>query len=156
MIRTGITLLAVAILAAHPAVAHAQVKKSDSVVKIEVDAGKIENEKQTVTLTFAIETGYHIYANKIGQENIALPTEVTISGKTKLQAVKVSYPPGKLEESSVVGDHYIYRRMAVIEADVQRAKGDTGPLKATIKLQACSEGKDASCLMPATVEVNIP
>ena len=58
MIRTGIKLLAVAILAALPA--HAQVKKSDSVVKVEVDAGKIENEKQTVTLTLAIEKGYHI------------------------------------------------------------------------------------------------
>lgn len=156
MIRTGITLLAVAILAALPADAHAQVKKSDSVVKVEVDAGKIENEKQTVTLTLAIEKGYHLYANQIGQENIAIPTEVTISGKTTPQTVKISYPPGKLEVNSFVGDHYIYERRAVIEADVQRAKGDTGPLKATIKLQACSEGKNGTCLPPATVEVNIP
>ena len=154
MIRTGITLLAVAILAALPA--HAQVKKSDSVVKVEVDAGKIENEKQTVTLTLAIEKGYHIYANHIGQENIAIPTEVTISGKTKPQTVKITYHPGKLEVNSSVGDHYIYERKAVIEADVQRAKGDKGPLKATIKLQACSEGQNGTCLLPATVEVNIP
>ena len=70
--------------------------------------------------------------------------------------MKVTYPPGKLEESSFVGDHYIYQRMAVIEADVQRAKGDKGPLKATIKLQACSEGQNGTCLLPATVEVNIP
>src|SRR5436309_2865308 len=112
MIRTGITLLAVAILAALPADAHAQAKKSDSVVKVEVDAGKIENEKQTVTLTLAIEKGYHLYANQIGQENIAIATEVTISGQTKPKTVKITYPPGKLEVNSFVGDHYIYERKA--------------------------------------------
>jgi thiol:disulfide interchange protein len=156
MIRTGTKLLAVAILAWLPAQAHAEVTKSDSVVKIEVDPGKIENDKQTVTLTLSIQKGYHIYANHIGQENIALPTEVTISGKTKPQAVKISYPPGKLEQNEFVGDHYIYERKAVIAADVRRAKGDTGPLKAAIRVQACSEGQDGKCLLPATVEVNIP
>ena len=45
MIRTGIKLLAVAILAALPANAHAQVKKSDSVVKVAVDAGKVSDAK---------------------------------------------------------------------------------------------------------------
>jgi len=155
-VRTGIKLLAVAVLAGLPAHVHAQAKKSDSVVKVEVDPGKIENDKQTVTLTLSIEKGYHIYANHIGQENIALPTEVTISGKTTPQAVKISYPPGKLEQNEFVGDHYIYQRKAVIEADVRRAKGDTGPLKAAIKVQACSEGQNGTCLLPATVEVNIP
>ena len=156
MIRTGIKLLAVAILAVLPAQAHAQAKKSDSVVKVEVNAGKIENDKQTVTLTLSIEKGYHIYANHIGQENIAIPTEVTITGKTKPQTVKIDYPPGKLEVNEFVGDHYLYEGKAVIEVNVQRAKGDTGPLKATIKLQACSEGQNGTCLLPATVEVNIP
>src|SRR4051794_18816136 len=103
MIRTGIRLLAFAILAALPAVSHAQVKKSDSVLKVEVDAGKIENDKQTVTLTLSIEKGYHVYANQIGQENLAIPTEVTISGKTKPQTVKIAYPPGKLEVNPLVG-----------------------------------------------------
>ena len=156
MIRTGIKLLAVAILAVLPAHAHAQVKKSDSVVKVEVDAGAIENDKQTVKLTLIIEKEWHLYANQIGQENLAIATEVTISGKTEPQSVKISYPPGKLEKNHVVGDHYIYEGKAVIRADVQRVKGDTGPLKATIKLQACSSGKSGTCLLPATVEVSIP
>ncbi|MCX7827583.1 MAG: protein-disulfide reductase DsbD N-terminal domain-containing protein, partial [Verrucomicrobiae bacterium] len=134
----------------------AQAKKSDSVVKVEIDPGKIQNDKQTVTLTLSIEKGFHIYANHIGQENIALPTEVTISGKTTPQAVKISYPPGKLQVDEFLGDHYIYEHKAVIEAVVQRAKGDTGPLKAAIRVQACSEGKEGRCLLPATVEVNIP
>jgi len=154
--RTGMQLLFVAILAGLPVLAHAQATKSDSVVKVEVDPGKIENDKQTITLTLSIHKGYHIYANHIGQENIALPTEVTISGKTTPQAVKISYPPGKLEQNEFVGDHYIYERKAVIAADVRRAKGDTGPLKAAIRVQACSEGQDGKCLLPATVEVNIP
>jgi thiol:disulfide interchange protein len=156
IVRTGTKLLAVAALVGLPVHAHAQVTKSDSVVKIEVDPGKIENDKQTVTLTLSIQKGFHIYANHIGQENIALPTEVTISGKTTPQAVKISYPPGKLEQNEFVGDHYIYERKAVIAADVRRAKGDTGPLKAAIRVQACSEGQDGKCLLPATVEVNIP
>src|SRR5947209_5411489 len=146
IVRTGTKLLAYAILAVLPAIAHAQIKKSDSVVKVAVDPGKIENERQTVTLTLAIEKGWHIYANQIGQENLAIPTEVSISGKTKPEAVKVTYPPGKLEENAFVGDHYIYEGKVFIEADVQRAKGDTGPLKATIKLQACSAGPAGSCL----------
>jgi thiol:disulfide interchange protein len=157
MIRTGITtLLAVAILAALPADTHAQVKKSDSVVKVEVAAGKIENDKQTVTLTLIIEKEWHLYAHEIGQENLAIAAEVTISGQTKPQTVKISYPPGKLKEDNAVGDHYIYEGKAVIQANVQRVKGDTGPLKATIKLQACSSGESATCLPASTVEVNIP
>lgn len=157
MVRTGIKLLAVAMLAGLPAHAHAQgIIKSDSVVKVEVDPGKIENDKQTLTLTLSIEKGFHIYANHIGQTNIALPTEVTISGKTTPQSVKISYPPGKLQVDEFQGDHYIYERKAVIVANVQRAKGDTGPLKAAIRVQACSEGKEGRCLLPTTIEVNIP
>ena len=119
-------------------------------------ASKIENEKQVVTLTLIIEKEWHIYANPIGQENLATATEVTINGKTNPQTVKISYPRGKLEKNHVVGDHYIYEGKVVIKADVQRVKGDTGPLKATIKLQACSSGESGTCLSPATVEVNIP
>lgn len=153
MVRTGIKLLAVAILAGLPA--HAQGNKSDSVVKVEVNPGKIENDIQTVTLTLSIEKGFHIYANHIGQENMALPTEVTISGKTTPRTVKISYPPGKLQVDEFLGDHYIYERKAVIEANVHRAKGDTGPLKVAIRVQACSEGKEGRCLLPATIEVNL-
>ena len=156
MVRIGIALWAFAVLAALPVDAREQSKKSDSVVKVQVDAGKIENEKQTVTLTLVIEKEWHIYANRIGQENLATATEVTISGKTKPQSVKVNYPRGKLEKNHVVGDHYIYEVKVAIKADVQRVKGDTGPLKATIKLQACSSGESGTCLPPATVEVDIP
>jgi hypothetical protein len=36
---------------------------------------------------------------------------------------------------------------------VQRAKGDTGPLEVTVKLQACT---DKTCLLPAIVKREVP
>ena len=85
-------------------------------------------------------------------------TEVTITGKTKPASVKVDYPAGKVVMDSTIGNYKIYEGKLVIKAVVQRAKGDTEPLKASIKLQACSIDKDNKggvCLFPATVEVDV-
>jgi hypothetical protein len=159
MFRTGIALFAVVVFAALPAAARTQVKKSDAVVKITATAGKIENDKQTVEITITIEKPWHIYANPVGLEDIAsAATELTITGKVKPTSVKVDYPPGKVEMDSTVGNYKIYEDKVVIKAEVQRAKGDTEPLKASIKLQACSidkEKKGGKCLFPATIEVDV-
>ena len=41
----------------------------------------------------------------------------------------------------------------VIKAMVERAKGDTGPLEVSVKLQACNE---STCLLPATIKLSVP
>lgn len=153
MVRTGIALFAAGLLAVLPAAAHAQVKKSDSVVKITATAGKIENDKQTVTITIEMkDKAYHLYANPVGQEDLAgAATVVAISGEKQPASEKVIYPAGKLIVDTVVGNYRIYEDKVEIKAVVVRAKGDTGPLTAKIKLQACSD--KGGCLLPATVEV---
>jgi hypothetical protein len=159
MFRTGIALVAVVVFAALPVNARPAPMKSDSVVTITATGGKIENDKQTVEITIAIKEPWHLYANPVGQEDLAsAATEVTITGKAKPTSVKVNYPEGKVVVDSTVGNYKIYEDKVVIKAEVQRAKGDTEPLKASIKLQACSitkDGKGGTCLLPATVEVDV-
>ena len=126
-------------------------------MKITANANKPDaNGKQTVTLTITIEQPWHLYANPVGQEDLAsAATVVDITGKMKPQSVKVDYPKGTLEKDIVVGNYMIYEKEVVIKADVIRAKGDTGPLKASVKIQACSSGKTGTCLFPATVDVEV-
>lgn len=154
MVRTGIALVAVAVFAALPAAAHAPVKKSNDMVMVTATAGKIENDSQKVTFTLDIEKGWHLYANPVGLDDLAdNKTVVEISGATKLKSVKVMYPPGTVVKDDVVGNYMVYQGKVTITAEVVRAKGDTEPLSAKIKVQACSEGKDGVCLQPGTVEV---
>src|SRR5438552_4010740 len=76
----------------------AQGKKSDSKIKVTAKATTPDADgKQTITLTVAIDKGWHLYANPVGNEMFAEnKTVVTVTGKVKLQAVKVAYPQGTL------------------------------------------------------------
>jgi uncharacterized protein len=158
MIRPGLALFAVAFIAGLPVDVCAQGKKSSDVVKVTATADKPDaSGKQTVTVTITIENPWHIYANPVGQEDLAsAATVVDITGKTKPQSVKVNYPKGKVEKDTVVGDYMIYEGKIEIKTEVVRAKGDTGPLKASVKVQACTTGKSGTCLLPATVDVEVP
>jgi DsbC/DsbD-like thiol-disulfide interchange protein len=158
MVRTGVALFAIAILAGLPLDVGAQGKKSNDVVKVTAAADKPDaNGKQTVTLTITIEKPWHIYANPVGQEDLAsAATVVDITGKTKPKSVKVNYPTGKVEKDTVVGNYMIYEGKIEVKADVTRATGDTGPLKASVKVQACTTGAKGPCLLPATIDVEIP
>jgi DsbC/DsbD-like thiol-disulfide interchange protein len=137
-----------------PTTAHAQ-KKSDSVVKATASADKPDPDgKQVVTITLTMDKGWHIYANPVGLSDLEeAQTLVTISGKEKPAGVKVEYPEGTLVKDKVVGDYKVYEDKTTIKATVTRAKGDTGPLEASIRLQACSK---TGCLLPSTIKVNVP
>jgi thiol:disulfide interchange protein len=154
MIRTGIALLAVAVLAALPAAARAQAKKSGDVVKVSATADKPDDKGvQKITITITIDKPYHLYANPVGQEDLAsAQTVVTVTGKNKPDEVKIDYPKGKVETDKVVGDYNIYEEKVTITANVRRAKGDTEPLKVKVKLQACTK---QTCLVGDTVEVEV-
>src|SRR5579871_5377405 len=82
-------------------------KKSDSVVKVTATADKPDADgKQTVSILLTHEAGWHSYANPVGQEDLAsAQTTVTITGKAKLDDVKVDYPTGKLIKDKIVGDY---------------------------------------------------
>jgi len=131
------------------------VKKSDSVVKAKAQAEKVDKDgKQSVKVTLTVDNGWHIYANPVGnpdQESAA--TTVTITGKTNPKDVKVEYPKGKLVKDMLVGNYIVYEGEVVIKAVVERAKGDTGPLEVSVKLQSCNE---STCLLPATIKLSVP
>jgi hypothetical protein len=134
----------------------AQAKKSDGVVKVEVASDKPVDGKQVVTITLHIEKPYHIYANPVGSDDDTFKeaaTQVLITGKTKPDDVKIEFPAGKVVKDKDLGDYKVWEDKVVIQATVLRAKGDTGPLQLTLKLQACT---DKTCLPPATIKREIP
>ena len=139
-------------LAALAGAAQAQLKKSDTVVKAEAKADKpADDGTQVVTVTLTIDKGWHLYANPVGNADLAdSQTTVSVSSKNKVQDVKVEYPEGKLVKDKVVGDYKTYEGKVTIKATVSRAKGDTEPLDMAVKVQACSESQ---CLLPATVNL---
>ncbi|OAI51522.1 hypothetical protein AYO44_17085, partial [Planctomycetaceae bacterium SCGC AG-212-F19] len=130
-------------------------KKSDAVVKVTVAAEKpAADGTQVVNIMFAHDAGWHTYANPVGLDDLAAAqTMVTITGKNKLDDVKVDYPPGKLVKDKIVGDYKVWEDKVTIKATVRRAKGDAGPLEVAVKFQACT---DKQCLLPATVKQTVP
>jgi DsbC/DsbD-like thiol-disulfide interchange protein len=149
-----VALLACLAVAVTAASVCGQAKKSDSVVKITPEAGKIDGDgNQTVTLRLDIDKPWHLYANPAGNPDVE-DNQVTVSvdAKEKLQDVKIDYPEGRPYK---VGDSAfkIYEGKVAIKARVRRARGDTGPLQVSVKLQACNA---SSCLPPATVKLSVP
>ena len=144
--------IAAVVLALGALAGAAQLKKSDTVVKAEAKADPVGADgKQLVTITLTIDKGWHLYANPVGNADLAdSQTAVSVSSKNKLQDVKVEYPEGKLVKDKVVGDYKTYEGKVTIKAIVSRAKGDTEPLDVAVKVQACSESQ---CLLPATVNL---
>src|SRR5947209_5802450 len=83
----------------------AQAKKSDEVVKATARADKPDAQgKQTVTLNLTIEGNYHIYANPVGNEDLASSqTTVKVNAAVKPASVKVDYPEGKVIRDKTLG-----------------------------------------------------
>jgi uncharacterized protein len=132
----------------------AQVKKSDAFVKVTAKGGKADSDgKQAVTITIQIEKGWHIYANPVGDDSLKpVQTVVTVTGKEKLQDVKVDYPAGKLvKEKDLDLEYRIYEGSVEIKAHVRRAKGDSGPLEVSARVHASG----GCCVLPATVKVPV-
>ncbi|HEX5270638.1 MAG TPA: protein-disulfide reductase DsbD N-terminal domain-containing protein [Gemmataceae bacterium] len=132
--------------------ARAQLKKSDSVVKVEAEAGKLADDgTQNVTVTVTIDKGWHLYANPVGNDDLAEnQVVVTLSSKNKLKDVKVEYPAGKNHTEKGIGDYKIYEGKLTIKAKVTRNKGDSEPIDVAVKVQACDAN---TCLLPATVKL---
>jgi DsbC/DsbD-like thiol-disulfide interchange protein len=131
--------------------------KSDSEVKIAYKASKIEGGKQTITITMTVNAGWYIYANPVGDEQLAAAaTTITVKGKEKPQEVKVGYPKGKAKEDTVgkeVIKYSIYEEKVEIPINVHRAQGDTDPLEVSVRFMACN--KKGVCLQPATVKLKV-
>lgn len=130
-------------------------KKSDSEVKLSAKATKPDDSgKQVVTVTMDINKGWHAYANPVGNPDLrSSQTVVTVTGKEKLEAVKIAYPEGKVVNDKLVGNYRTYEGKVDIQATVQRARGDTGPLEVSVKFMVCHD--KGVCLLPATVKLMV-
>ena len=110
--------------------------------------------KQTIVVTLDINSGWHAYANPVGNEDFENnATVIKVSGKDKV-AIKVDYPKGKAKEDKVVGNYNIYVGKVDIPVTVQRASGDTGPLEVSVRFMTCSF--KGFCLPAETVKVTVP
>lgn len=143
----------VAVVAVLGVCSAAVAQKSDSKVKVNVTADKpAADGNQVVKISLEIEPGWHLYANPPGNNLLnTSATKVTFAGKDKIDGVTVDYPPGTTVKDKDIGDYLIYQGKVEIKATVKRSPGD-GPLTLSVKVQACSEGADAKCLAPATVQ----
>lgn len=129
--------------------------KTSEVVKVVAKADKPGADgSQTITLTLTIDKDYHIYANPVGNETLmSNQTLVRLTGKAKIEKVKLDYPAGIQVIDKVTDDKYkVYKDKAVIKATITRAKGDTGSLEFSIRVQACSK---KGCLLPETIKVPV-
>ena len=127
-------------------------KKSDGVVKAKA---KLENVggKSIVVISLDIQKGWHLYANPVGNEDLASSqTTVTIPAKAA-KLVKVDYPLGKVVNDKVLGTYGVYEGSVEIRATVERAAGASGPLELTVKVQACDE---KNCLPPGSIKISVP
>jgi DsbC/DsbD-like thiol-disulfide interchange protein len=149
-----LALVLPALLLCDPTKALAQIRKSDSVVKVEAKADKPDADgKQTITITLDIEKGWHVYANPVENEDLAnAQTVARVASKGKLDNVKIEYPAGKLQVDN--GDKFkIFEGKVAIKAQVKRAPNDTSPLEISVTVQACN---DKTCLQPVTIKKELP
>src|SRR5262249_48981130 len=149
-LRHAVPALAALALALAPGRADAQAKKSDSVVKVSAKADKPDAEgRQAVTVSLDIDRPWHVYANPVANDMLK-SVQTTVKFLSKVDEVKIDYPAGKVVKDTTTGDYKTYEGKVTIKATVRRAKGDTGPLSLSVKIQACD---DKSCLLPATVKL---
>lgn len=125
-------------------------KKSDSVVTIKAKVDKAGDGKSVVVFSLDIKSGWHLYANPVGHEDLE-------SGKVVVKSVAgnadITYPPGKTIDDKILGKYSVYKDKVEIRAAVDRVIDAANPAEFTIRLQSCDE---KNCLQPSTVKVTVP
>jgi hypothetical protein len=132
------------------------IKRSDSVVKLTATAAKPDKDgKVIVTVTLEVDKGWHIYANPVGNDQIAgNETVTTLYRDDKDIKATAEYPKGELDKDSPIGDYYIYRGKQTIKLTLPTDTTASG-LELRVKLNACKDGKNGLCLPPATAKLKV-
>jgi DsbC/DsbD-like thiol-disulfide interchange protein len=154
--RTARTVLVAAVavgwlcLSMGPARVAAQADKADH-VKVTATADKPDADgKQVIAVTLELDPGWHVYANPAGYdlfEPEATKLKASIDGKPV--ELKIDYPRGKLIESTDI-NFRVYEKKVTIKGTLQRAKGDTRPVKVKVGFQPCND--KGQCLSHVDVE----
>jgi DsbC/DsbD-like thiol-disulfide interchange protein len=154
-LRTLIAMIAavsfLAVLLASPN-ARAGGKASDSKVKIKAASQKGSDGATLVKLNLSIEKGWYIYANPVGNDDLASnATVVTVKG-VKDSDLKVLFPKPKTKVDKTIGNYNYYDGDVTIEATVRNA---SGPLEFHVQVNSCNFERGV-CLAPGTVKVTVP
>ena len=129
-------------------------RESADVVKASLKLGDATAKgERPFTLTLTIAPDWHIYANPVGNDDLAPnATEVTAtSGKEKL-ALTATYPKGKESGDPKIGKFAIYEGTVAITGTIPTGKDD---VEFHVKVNACWEkdGKMAVCLLQSVLKV---
>jgi thiol:disulfide interchange protein len=152
--KLGGAALAVLALAACPwGIAQDGAQRSESQIKATVKAERPDKDgKQSIQVTLAINKGWYIYANPVGNEDLASnATAVTV--KPKPASVEISYPKGEEKKDKIVGDYRVYKEQVTIPIQIRRAAGDTGALELEVRVNACNV--KGFCLPPGTLKITV-
>ena len=128
--------------------------KSDTVVKAATNAGKEDKDgKQVIEVELAIDKGWHLYANPVGNPAFEeTRVVVTASANGKEIDAMAEYPTGKLVKDSDTGDYRIYEGKVTVKLTVDRGKLGSGPIDLKVKVAACN---DKTCLLPADIKLSV-
>jgi hypothetical protein len=144
----GVAVVALCVL---PGQALAQ-KNSAENVKIKATADKGKDGSRIIKLTLSVADGWYIYANPVGNEDLA-PNATTVKIKGVKDAdVKVTYPKAKVKEDKIVGSYKYYTGDVPIDVTVQNS---SGPLEFQVQVTTCHLIRGV-CLQPGTVKVIVP
>ncbi len=138
ILAAGLCVFALAVTAGSARAQNAP-KTPKDYVKATVTATKIEDGKQSATITITIAKDWYIYANPVKNDDFKkTQTVVNVKAKKDLANVKIEYPPGKIHEDKIVGNYSVYEEKVVIPVTVQRAAGDVSPLEVEVIFNTCS------------------
>jgi Disulphide bond corrector protein DsbC len=128
-------------------------------VRLQVGSNKPDgNGKQKITVTITMEPDFYVFANQPGDEDF-LParTILKIVGQRPLKSLKITYPDG--EPFAIHGpDNHIrvYRGKVVIEAEVDRANGDSESLEVSLCVQPWNERRGVCNWVPTNLKITVP
>ena len=138
-------LLTAALAALSATAAHAQEKKLPEYLKGLSTSVAVNGTRALVTVKIDVAQGWHIWANKPGDEN-AIPTEVEVKVSGGAKAGKPAYPAGHPYPAG--GKIYEGATSIVIPVTLPKPTAKA-VLNLTVKAQGCNA---TSCLPP----VNLP
>ena len=133
---------------------------SGGVVKGVVKVEPVESPGATVVdlkLTLDIASGFHLYANPSGVEDLP-PTTVELEAGTEFDVVSTRYPAGEGKTLPSLGTAKVslYEKSTTIVVRLKSKEG-ASPGDSTVRLkvryQACN---DKACLAPASLTVSTP
>jgi hypothetical protein len=128
----------------------AKARRSDSVVKLNLEAAKPEPDgNQVLTVTLKVDDTWHIYANSLPKDFPGVATSIKVNAKDKLEDIKIDYPEGKWIKEA---DYKAFEGTVPIKVRFRRTKGDDSPLEVSVAFQACTK---TSCLFPVTVKQTV-